>query len=94
MSTIRAEFHRMRPGASTTPVHEVGNRVFQVFEGSATAYVGDETFELNHGDVVNVPSWKKWHIEAGADGVDLFNFSDFPIFEKLDLARTYTPEGV
>ena len=94
MSTIRAEFHRLRAGASTTPVHEVGNRVFQVFEGAATAYIGDEVFELRHGDIVNVPSWKKWHIEAGTDGVDLFCFSDHPLFEKLDLARTYTPEGI
>ncbi|WIM69267.1 cupin domain-containing protein [Corynebacterium suedekumii] len=94
MSTIRAEFHRLRPGAATTPIKEVGNRVFQVFEGSATIKVGEETFEMNHGDVVNVPSWKLWSIEAGTDGVDLFGFSDHPIFEKLDLARTYTPEGI
>ena len=94
MSTIRAEFHRLRPGAATTPVKEVGNRVFQVFEGSATIKVGEETFEMNHGDVVNVPSWKLWSIEAGVDGVDLFCFSDHPIFEKLNLARTYTPEGI
>lgn len=94
MSTIRAEFHRLRPGAETTPVHEVGNRVFQVFEGTATINVGDETFEVKHGDVVNVPSWRKWSIGAGAEGVDLFCFSDHPIFEALNLARTYTPEGI
>ncbi len=94
MSTIRAEFHRLRPNAATVPVHEVGNRVFQLFEGSATAYIGDQKFDLQHGDIFNVPSWKKWHIEAGDAGADLFNFSDHPIFEKLDLARTYTPEGI
>lgn len=49
---------------------------------------------MNHGDVVNVPSWKLWSIEAGVDGVDLFGFSDHPIFEKLNLSRTYTPEGI
>lgn len=94
MSTIRAEFHRLRAGAVTTPLKEVGNRVFQVFEGSATITIGDEVFELNHGDVVNIPSWKLWSLTAGAAGVDLFCFSDHPVFEKLDLARTYTPEGI
>lgn len=94
MTTIRAEFHRLRPGAATTPIHEVGNRCFQVFEGSATINVGDKTFEAKHGDIVNVPSWQKWNIEAGAEGVDLFCFSDAPIFEALNLARTFTPEGI
>ncbi len=94
MTTIRAEFHRLRPGAATTPVHEVGNRVFQLFEGSATIHVGDESFTAEHGDILNVPSWKKWSIEAGPDGADLFCFSDHPIFEALHLARTYTPKGI
>ncbi|WP_421083489.1 cupin domain-containing protein [Rothia nasimurium] len=94
MQTIRAEFHRLRPGAATVPVHEVGNRVFQVFNGSATIYIGDDTFHLAHGDVTVIPSWKKWHVEAGSDGVDLFSFSDHPIFEKLNLFRTYTPKGI
>ncbi len=56
--------------------------------------VGEKTFQVNHGDVVNVPSWQKWHVEAGAEGLDLFCFSDHPIFEKLDLARTYIPKGI
>ena len=93
MTTIRAEFHRLRPNASSIPVQEVGNRVFQVFEGSATIKVGDEVFEARHGDIVNVPSWKLWSVEAGSDGVDLFCFSDHPIFEALHLARTYSPKG-
>ncbi len=94
MSTIRCEFHRFRPNAGSTPIHEVGNRAFQVFSGSGTIVVGDKTFQVNHGDVVNVPSWQKWHVEAGAEGLDLFCFSDHPIFEKLDLARTYIPKGI
>ncbi|MHA2787618.1 cupin domain-containing protein [Corynebacterium sp. S7] len=94
MSTFRAEFHRLRPGAETTPIHEVGNRVFQVFEGSATINVGDKVFDVQHGDIVNIPSWKKWSIGAGDEGVDLFCFSDHPIFEALNLNRTYTPEGI
>lgn len=68
MPTIRAEFHRLRPGAETAPLYEVGNRVFQVFEGSCTIAVGEETYELTRGDVVNIPSWKRWTIGAGSEG--------------------------
>lgn len=94
MNTVRAEFHRLRPEAQTIPVQEVGSRVFQVFEGTATITIGEKVFELSQGDMTVVPSWQQWHIVAGADGVDLFCFSDHPIFEKLGLARTFTPEGI
>ena len=35
MPTIRAEFHRLRAGATTEAVREVGSSVWQVFEGPA-----------------------------------------------------------
>lgn len=93
MTTIRAEFHRLRADACTTSVHEVGNRVVQVFEGSGTVTVDDEEFTVSTGDVVNVPSWKPWSV-ATDSGVDLFSFSDAPIFEALHLHRTYQKEGI
>ncbi len=40
MATIRAEFHRLTAGTTTTPLREVGNRVIQCFEGSATVTIG------------------------------------------------------
>lgn len=92
MTTMRVEFHRLRANAGTTPTQEVGNRVLQVFEGTATITVGGEAFDVRTGDVVNVPSWKPWSVDS-ADGVDLFTFSDAPIFEALDLYRTFQPEG-
>jgi gentisate 1,2-dioxygenase len=93
MTTLRTEFHRLRPGASTTPVHEVGNRVLQVFEGTATVTVADQTFTVSTGDVVNVPSWQAWSV-ATDEGVDLFSFTDAPIFEALHLYRTYQQKGI
>ena len=93
MATIRAEFHRLTAGTTTTPLREVGNKMIQCFEGSATVTIGDETFELNHGDVTVVPSWKLWTGTAGDNGVDMFMFSDAPIFEELNFASTYVPEG-
>lgn len=93
MPTIRAEFHRLLPGVTTQPRKQVGNQVFQVFEGQADITIGDETFSLVHGDIAVVTSWKQFTITAHDSGVDLFTFSDAPIFEKLNLARTYYPQG-
>jgi gentisate 1,2-dioxygenase len=92
MTTLRAEFHRLRAGASTTALREVGNRVLQVFDGSGTVTVGDREFTVDAGDVVNVPSWHRWSVATG-DGLDLFSFSDAPVFEALHLHRTHQQEG-
>ena len=43
--------------------------------------------ELGHGDVVAVPSWCELSLQADTD-LDLFTFSDAPVFEKLSLLRT------
>src|SRR5690625_2452056 len=39
MPTIRAQFHRLRPGVETRTVREVGSSVYQVFEGRGHALV-------------------------------------------------------
>lgn len=89
MPTIRAEFHRLRAGAHTATRREVGSAVWQVFDGSGTVVLAGEERHLTRGDLVVVPSWAPhaWH----ADGpLDLFRFSDTPIFERLHQARTRT----
>jgi gentisate 1,2-dioxygenase len=83
MPTIRAEFHRLRPGAATRARREVGSSVFQVFQGSGTAVVDGAEYQLGRGDLIVVPSWSAHLFAAGADGVDLFRFCDTPIFERL-----------
>lgn len=94
LPTIRAEMHRVRRGAETAPVREVGSSVFQVFDGSGTVTVGSESWTVTRGDMFVVPSWEPLSIrsEAGSTdsdsgGLDLFRFSDAPIFEALQLAR-------
>jgi len=87
--TIRAEFHRLRAGASTESVREVGSSVWQVFEGSGSVVLNGETRILEKGDLFVVPSWQEWSLQAGT-GFDLFRFSDAPIFERLNFNRTYT----
>ena len=94
LPTIRAEMHRVRRGAETAPRREVGSSVFQVFDGTGTVTVGDHTWTVGRGDLFVVPSWQPLSIrsEASTDdsdsgALDLFRFSDTPIFEALHRDR-------
>nr|WP_208096849.1 cupin domain-containing protein [Paenarthrobacter sp. MSM-2-10-13] len=89
MPTIRAEFHRLRAGAATEPLREVGSSVWQVFEGTGTVVLNGETKQLARGDLFVVPSWQEWSLQSETE-FDLFRFSDAPIFERLNFNRSYT----
>ena len=56
---------RLLEGARTAPVKTVGSAVWQVFEGTGVATVGDRRFELSRGDLFVVPSWDELVLEAG-----------------------------
>jgi gentisate 1,2-dioxygenase len=93
-TTIRAEFHRIRRGAETKPVSETGSSVYAVFDGSGTVTVGDTSWSVSRGDLFVVPSWQAFSAksEAGSTdsdegALDLFRFSDAPVFEALHLDR-------
>ncbi|WP_069760257.1 cupin domain-containing protein [Streptomyces sp. LUP47B] len=85
--TMRTEMRRLRAGTQTVPVRTVGSAVWQVFEGEAVAQVGDKVFEIAKGDLFVVPSWCEVSLSARTR-VDLFRFSDEPVYEALGLART------
>ncbi|GAA3671166.1 cupin domain-containing protein [Nocardioides ginsengisoli] len=94
LPTIRAEMHRVVRGAETAPVRETGSSVYQVFDGSGTVTVGDHSWTVTRGDLFVVPSWEAFSArsEAGATdsdahSLDLFRFSDAPVFEALRLNR-------
>ncbi|MGW5637817.1 cupin domain-containing protein [Streptomyces sp. NPDC003832] len=94
LPTIRAEMHRVVRGAETAPARETGSSVYQVFDGSGTVTVGDRSWSVTRGDLFVVPSWQPFSVrsEAGATdsdsgALDLFRFSDSPIFEALRLDR-------
>jgi gentisate 1,2-dioxygenase len=89
MPTIRAEFHRLRAGAATEGLREVGSSVWQVFEGTGSVLLNGERKDLAKGDLFVVPSWAEWSLHADTE-FDLFRFSDAPIFERLNFNRTYT----
>jgi gentisate 1,2-dioxygenase len=94
LPTIRAEVSRTVSGAETEPVRETGSSVVQVFDGSGTVTVGEHSWRVSRGDLFVVPSWQPFSVrsEAGATDsdhgtLDLFRFSDAPVFEALGLAR-------
>ncbi len=96
LPTIRAEMHRVARGTETAPVKETGSSVYQVFDGSGTVTVGERSWSVTRGDLFTVPSWEPFSVrsEAGATdsdsgALDLFRFSDSPIFEALRLDRTH-----
>jgi gentisate 1,2-dioxygenase len=95
LPTIRVEFHRVARGARTRPVRETGSSVYAVFDGSGTVTVGDKTWSVSRGDLFVVPSWQPFAAKSGATAtdsdsgaLDLFRFSDSPVFEALKLNRT------
>jgi gentisate 1,2-dioxygenase len=95
LPTIRAEFHRITRGAETAQLRETGSSVYQVFDGSGVVTVGDQRWTVTRGDLFVVPSWQPFSArsEAGASdsdsgALDLFRFSDAPVFEALRLNRT------
>jgi gentisate 1,2-dioxygenase len=83
--TMRMELHRLAPGASSVERRAVGSSVWQVFDGHGIVEVDGRPFEVAYGDVVAVPSWCPVRIEA-TTALDLFTFSDAPVYEALDLA--------
>ena len=96
LPTIRAEFHRLRAGVITRTRREVGSSVWQVFEGTGTITLGEETHQLAKGDLFVVPSWVTWSLQA--DGAtdntfDLFRFSDAPVVERLNFDRVQVEEN-
>jgi gentisate 1,2-dioxygenase len=82
MATLRAEFHRLRAGTVTATRQEVGSAVWQVFSGRGTVRLGEREWQVGHGDLFVVPSWVPVTLEAETE-LNLFRFSDAPIFEAL-----------
>ena len=88
LPTMRTEMHRIRAGVQTLTRRETGSSVFQVFDGVGTVTVGQLTWSVDRGDLFVVPSWVPFSAKAsGGASLDLFRFSDAPIFEALHAYR-------
>ena len=87
MATMRCEFHRLRGGIKTAARRDVGSTVFQVFEGMGSVVLEGDEHPLEKGDIFVVPSWIQWSLQAESQ-FDLFRFSDAPVMERLNFARS------
>ena len=65
------------------------------FDGSGRVSVGDQSWSVTRGDLFVVPSWATLSVRSEASAsdsdsgaLDLFQFSDAPVFERLGLFRT------
>ena len=81
-------------GGATVLPGLIDTHVHLVFDGSGTVTVGDRSWAVTRGDLFVVPSWQAFDArsEAGASdsdsgALDLFRFSDAPVFEALQLNR-------
>lgn len=52
--------------------------------------LGDTEYTPQTGDLFVVPSWVPLSLHAGTQ-FDLFGFSDAPVMERLNFARTIVP---
>ncbi|UNM16568.1 cupin domain-containing protein [Streptomyces formicae] len=91
LPTLRTEMHRLRAGVTTTARRETGSSVWQVFDGSGTISLDGRVRQVSRGDLFAVPPWCTVAI-AAHDTLDLFRFSDAPVFERLGFARSETVE--
>ncbi|WP_375001263.1 cupin domain-containing protein [Aeromicrobium sp. CTD01-1L150] len=100
LPTLRTQMHRVRRGAETAPRREVGSSVYQVFDGSGTVTIDGHTWTVGRGDLFVVPSWQSLsirseagHTDSDSGALDLFRFSDAPVFEALHADRVQV-EGI
>ncbi|MEU4160835.1 cupin domain-containing protein [Actinoplanes sp. NPDC026670] len=87
MPTMRCEMRRLLPGTTTRRDRQTGTRICAVLDGSGTAQLGDESFDLAPGDVFVVPSWCTHQLHARTR-FDVFTTSDSPVLEALGLHRS------
>jgi gentisate 1,2-dioxygenase len=94
LPTMRTEMHRLKAGTRSLTKREVGSSVYQVFDGNGTVTVGERTWQVARGDLFVVPSWQPLTVCANdtpspqaSQTLDLFCFSDAPIFEALHSHR-------
>lgn len=86
MPTLGPTLTLLPKGFSTRPYRSVDGAVATVVEGRVWAKVGKERFELRPRDILALPGWTAYRLEALEESV-LFAFSDRPVYEKLGLWR-------
>lgn len=86
MPTIAPMVRLLPQGFGTSPYRSSDGVVLVGVEGRGSVTVGDASFALGPRDVMVVPGWMTYRIEAAEDFV-LFSFSDRVAQEKLGFWR-------
>ena len=86
MPTMAAMIRLLPKGFATQRYRSSDGMVFNVVEGRGRLAVGEQTFDLAPHDVVVVPGWMAYTLQADDDLV-LFSFSDRVAQEKLGFFR-------
>ncbi|HEX3484210.1 MAG TPA: gentisate 1,2-dioxygenase [Micropepsaceae bacterium] len=86
MPTMGAAIQLVPKGFATEPYRSTDGTIFAVAEGRGRATIGDKEFMLSPKDVFVAPSWA-WRKFQADDDLVLFQFSDRPVQEKLNLWR-------
>lgn len=89
MPTLRCEMRRVSAGTKSSAHRQSGTRVTTVLHGTGRITVGDNEFDVEHGDIIAIPSWA-WttvHANPGSEDLDLFTTSDAPVLTALKLFR-------
>jgi gentisate 1,2-dioxygenase len=86
MSTISGFVQLLPKGFRSEPYRATDAMVVTVVEGTGTAQIGRERFDLKSRDVFVVPSWHRLELDAAED-LTLFVFSDKGMQQALGIWR-------
>lgn len=92
MPTIGASLSLLPAGFASRPYRSTDGAVMTVVEGEVSAQVGEASFILGSKDVVALPGWTPYRLQASEESV-VFAFSDRPAHEALGLWREELDAG-
>ncbi len=86
MKTYDIGFIKVASGSRTPDVRNTASHVFVAHRGRGTAQIGDQQFAFARGDVLAVPSWTPFSLQASEETVFL-QVSDTPVMTALGFFR-------
>jgi gentisate 1,2-dioxygenase len=89
MKTIALTVHGFDAGARMPARRDAASRMVAVIEGSCHIHVGEEAFACERGDIIAIPIWNEYRIEA-ASAARLLEVSDEPVQQLLGFYRQAT----